>query len=68
MVTISTELGLATRQVEEMVREALEASESPPEYQGLRAVKASELGNSQITHQFMEFMRKRLEEMVVITK
>ena len=61
VVTIST-VGPATRQVEEMVHEALEASESPPEYQGLRAVKASELGNSQITHQFMEFMRKRLEE------
>lgn len=61
VVTIST-VGPATRQVEDMVRGALEASESPPAYQPLRPVKASELGNSQVTHQFMEYMRKRLEE------
>ncbi|MBE2199674.1 MAG: hypothetical protein IAE79_13750 [Anaerolinea sp.] len=61
VVTVST-VGPATRQVEDMVWETLEASEFRPEYRPLRAVKASDLGNSQVTHQFMEYMRKRLEE------
>lgn len=61
VVTVST-VGPATRQVEEIVGETLEASEFKPEYKPLRAVKASDLSNSQVTHQFMDFIRKRLEE------
>ncbi|MCZ7672172.1 MAG: hypothetical protein M5U34_36125 [Chloroflexi bacterium] len=39
--------GPATRQVEQMVWETLEADETPPTYKPLRAVNASELANSQ---------------------
>jgi hypothetical protein len=60
VVTVSTK-SPATRQAEQMVWETLEASESPPEYQPLRAVKASDLGNPLATQQFMDFMRTRLE-------